>query len=126
MDSDDRPIGRVLTRREILALFGGSSAALIAACAPAGVLSGSASPAPSSAAAAQATAASSVAVALPSCVVRPALTEGPYFVDEKLNRSDIRTDPSTNIVRPGTALAITFNVARVGAAGCTALSAAQI
>ena len=128
IDNDERPSGRVLTRREILALFGGSSAALIAACSPAGILTGSSSPAPASAnaAAAQATAASSVAVALPSCVVRPALTEGPYFVDEKLNRSDIRTDPSNNTARPGTALAITFNVARVGAAGCTALAAAQI
>ena len=28
-----------------------------------------------------------------SCVLIPAKTEGPYFVDEKLNRSDIRTDP---------------------------------
>jgi hypothetical protein len=25
-----------------------------------------------------------------SCVVRPELTEGPYYVDEELNRSDIR------------------------------------
>jgi hypothetical protein len=32
------------------------------------------------------------------CVVRPQLTEGPYFVDEKLNRSDIRTDPSTMLI----------------------------
>ena len=28
-----------------------------------------------------------------TCVVKPALTEGPYFVDELLNRSDIRSDP---------------------------------
>src|SRR3990172_12366164 len=27
------------------------------------------------------------------CVVRPELTIGPYFVDEQLNRSDIRSDP---------------------------------
>ena len=123
-DSDDRPIGRVLTRREILALFGGSSAALIAACAPSGVLTGAASPSTAAASAAQTSA--SAAVALPSCVVRPALTEGPYFVDEKLNRSDIRTDPSTNAARPGAALAVTFNVARVGAAGCIAFSGAQV
>src|ERR1051325_7164428 len=36
-----------------------------------------------------------------SCVVRPALTEGPYFVDEKLNRSDIRTDPTTKVTQSG-------------------------
>ena len=29
-----------------------------------------------------------------SCVLTPSKTEGPYFVDEKLNRSDIRSDPS--------------------------------
>ncbi|HKY09112.1 MAG TPA: hypothetical protein VJQ55_12750, partial [Candidatus Binatia bacterium] len=34
----------------------------------------------------------------PPCVVRPEQTEGPYFVDEKLNRSDIRVDPSDKSV----------------------------
>src|SRR2546427_2648224 len=32
--------------------------------------------------------------AMPPCIVRPEQTEGPYFVDERLNRSDIRSDPS--------------------------------
>ena len=27
------------------------------------------------------------------CVAKPEMTEGPYFVDEGLNRSDIRSDP---------------------------------
>ena len=35
-----------------------------------------------------------VAEAAATCVMTPAKTEGPYFVDEKLNRSDIRTDPT--------------------------------
>src|SRR5690606_7638068 len=35
-----------------------------------------------------------------SCVVRPQQTEGPYFVDEGLNRSDIRSEPSTGDVKP--------------------------
>src|SRR5437764_12536545 len=30
-----------------------------------------------------------------SCVLTAALTEGPYFVDEKLFRADIRADPAT-------------------------------
>jgi hypothetical protein len=30
-----------------------------------------------------------------TCVLTAALTEGPFFVDEMLNRSDIRTDPIT-------------------------------
>lgn len=30
----------------------------------------------------------------PACVLTPAQTEGPFFVDERLDRSDIRSDPS--------------------------------
>src|SRR6266542_1248423 len=93
LDTDDAQVGRILSRREVLALLGGSSVALLAACAP-GALT-SASPTgtaqQTSAAATTAAAASSAsATVLPSCIVRLALTEGPYFVDEKLDRSDIR------------------------------------
>lgn len=49
---------------------------------------------------------SATATALPACVVRPELTEGPYFVDEMLNRSDVRSDPSDGSVRPGVPLAV--------------------
>ena len=31
---------------------------------------------------------------LPACIVTPKQTEGPFFVDERLKRSDIRVDPS--------------------------------
>jgi protocatechuate 3,4-dioxygenase beta subunit len=128
MDGDDAPIGRILTRREILTVLGVSSAGLIAACAPAGVLN--ASPAASASAEPSATAAASAAgsaaVALPSCIVRPALTEGPYFVDEKLNRSDIRSEPSTGQVKPGTLLALTFSVSRVSSGACASLQGAQV
>jgi protocatechuate 3,4-dioxygenase beta subunit len=117
---DDRPIGRILTRREVLALLGGS--AFVAACAPAAVSS------PTGVTAAPAAVATSAAAAtvLPSCVVRPALTEGPYFVDEKLNRTDIRSDPSTNAVKPGTPLALAFLVSRVSGSACTALANATV
>jgi protocatechuate 3,4-dioxygenase beta subunit len=126
-DSDDAQVGRILSRREVLALLGGSSAALLAACAPGGAL---ASPTPSTAAAtsaATATAtAAATAAALPSCIVRPALTEGPYFVDEKLDRSDIRSDPGTGAVRPGALLTLNFLVSRVSGSACTALSGAMV
>ena len=125
IDGDDRPIGRILTRREVLALLGGS--ALAAACAP---ISAPTFPTASTNAAvttaAAATAGASVAVVLPSCVVRPALTEGPYFVDEKLNRSDIRSDPSTNAVKPGATLALTFLVSKVSGTSCASLANATV
>src|SRR6266852_767081 len=124
LEDDDRPIGRILSRREVLALLGATG--LAAACAPA-VLSG-ASPTAGASAAPIATAAATTGgtVATPSCIVRPALTEGPYFVDEKLNRVDIRSDPSNGAVKPGLALALTFNVSRVSSAGCVALQNAQV
>src|SRR6266513_6489376 len=62
----------------------------------------------------------------PSCVLTAALTEGPYFVDEKLNRSDIRTDPVTGTVSPGIPLALTFNVSRVASSACTPLTGAYL
>ena len=43
--------------------------------------------------------ATSQADRLPDCVLTPAQTEGLYFVDEQLNRSDIRVDPSDGSVR---------------------------
>ena len=42
------------------------------------------------------------------------VAEGPYFVDEKLNRTDIRVDPNTGSMRPGLPLTLTFNVFSVG------------
>jgi len=130
MDNDDAQVGRILSRREVLALLGGSSVALLAACAPASL----ASPSPTATAqqtgaaatTAAAATASAAATTLPSCIVRPALTEGPYFVDEKLDRSDIRSDPGTGVVRPGTILNLNFLVSRVSGSACTALVAAMV
>ena len=129
LDNDDAQVGRILSRREVLALFGGSSVALIAACAPGALTSASptATAQQTGAAATTAAAASSAATTvLPSCIVRPALTEGPYFVDEKLDRSDIRSDPGTGAVRPGALLTLNFLVSRVSGSACTALSGAVV
>jgi protocatechuate 3,4-dioxygenase beta subunit len=52
-------------------------------------------------------------------VVKPELTEGPYFVDERLNRSDIRSDPSDGSVRPGAPLALTFAISRKSGSTCS-------
>jgi len=72
-----------------------------------------------------------VAVARPrgasaaSCSVTPAETEGPYWVDELLERSDIRTDPSNGSVRPGIPLQVNLNVLRADD-GCTPASGVQV
>lgn len=61
------------------------------------------------------------------CVVVPEQMEGPYFVEEKLNRSDIRTDPGKGEARPGTTLEVALRVSRMGATGgCTPLAGAMV
>jgi protocatechuate 3,4-dioxygenase beta subunit len=129
LDADDAQVGRILSRREILALLGGSSVALLAACAPGALTSASPTAAAqqtSTAPTAAAAASSAAATVLPSCIVRPALTEGPYFVDEKLDRSDIRSDPATGAVRPGALLTLNFLVSRVSGSACAALNGAVV
>ena len=61
-----------------------------------------------------------------ACVVRPQQTEGPYFVDELLDRSDIRSDPSDGSVREGVLLQLAFRIARVDGNACTALAGATV
>ena len=103
MMDDDRPIGSVLTRREALALLGvGGLTALLpgaAAAQPAGTA---------------------------TCVARPALTEGPYFVDEKLDRSDIRFDPADGSTRPGAPLRLALRVSRLTRGACAPLPGATV
>ena len=100
MKSDDAPIGRVLSRREVVALLGLASAGLLA---PRGA---GAQP--------------------PACVVRPEQTEGPYYVDTQLDRSDIRADPRTGEVRPGVPLALAFAVSAIRGGACTPLTGAVV
>lgn len=61
-----------------------------------------------------------------SCVVKPQQTEGPYFVDEKLNRSDIRIDTITNTMKEGIPLKLRINVSKVNNNGCTPLVGAYV
>ncbi|HVD60801.1 MAG TPA: intradiol ring-cleavage dioxygenase [Gemmatimonadaceae bacterium] len=117
MDNDDKQIGRILTRREAVAVLGAVSASLLTGCstgesAPANAPNGSSTQIASA--------------SIPGCVVRPAQTEGPYFVDEKLNRSDIRSDPSDGTVKPGTPLELTFAVSQLGAGSCTPIAGAVV
>jgi protocatechuate 3,4-dioxygenase beta subunit len=59
-------------------------------------------------------------------MVRPEQTEGPYFIDEKLNRSDIRSDPSDGSVKPGVPLRLAFRVSRIAGVSCSPLSNAVV
>ena len=43
-------------------------------------------------------------------LTNPSLTEGPYFVEEILNRSDIRTDPTDQTIQAGLPITLLVNV----------------
>ena len=92
--------GRRFSRREMLGLMGSATAALLGSgCGRSDLRAADA--------------------VVPACVLRPEQTEGPYFVDEQLNRSDIRSDPFDASVRPGTLLQLAFNVSNLSNSVCT-------
>lgn len=105
MPQSDR--SRILARRQTLVLLGAGGAAALTALAPSGFAQGTAR-------------------TLPSCIVTPEQTEGPYFVDEKLRRPDIRSDPADGVPRPGLPLQLALQVSQSGAKGCTPLAGALV
>lgn len=108
MDGDDAPIGRVLSRREALAVLGASGFALVAG----GSHVGRAWAEPRR--------------RVPACVARPEQTAGPYFVDEVLRRSDIRSDPGSGVLKEGTPLDLTLAVSALRAGSCAPLPGAHV
>lgn len=96
-----------ITRRELLGLLGAAGAAALAGGT---TREAAASPLPSGL----------------DCVVTPQQTEGPYFVDAKLNRSDIRVDPATKQRSDGIPLALAISVAQVGGNACTPIAGAMV
>jgi protocatechuate 3,4-dioxygenase beta subunit len=103
-----------ISRREMLGFIGTAAAGLVAwGCGR-------------SQAAIQAQAAELTIAKIPSCVVRPQQTEGPFFVDEKLNRADIRSDPSDGSVKQGMPLRLGFQISRIDRSACAPLSAAVV
>jgi protocatechuate 3,4-dioxygenase beta subunit len=109
MHDDDHPVGRLLTRRELVALFGAGAAAALTHRLDAQT---SGRPTPATA---------------PNCVVLPQQTEGPYFVDERLLRSDVRADARTGTVSAGAPLDLRLTVLQVSAAGaCAPLAGALV
>jgi protocatechuate 3,4-dioxygenase beta subunit len=63
---------------------------------------------------------------MPPCIVRPEQTEGPYFVDERLNRSDIRSDPSDGSVKEGVPLHLALRVHEIRGKDCLPLAGAMV
>ena len=107
MRHDDERVGRVLSRREALALMGAASASMLGGRPALAAFPGRVQ-------------------ALPSCIVRPRQTAGPYFVDGQLERSDIRSDPTDGSVSKGAPLRLAFHVSRIDADGCAPLPGALV
>ena len=96
-----------LSRRNLLSLLGSSAAITMV-----GDLHAQTSP--------------SLVETIPTCVVVPQQTEGPYFVDEKLQRSDIRSDPADGSARPGLPLTLSMQLSAINGASCSPLVGAVV
>jgi protocatechuate 3,4-dioxygenase beta subunit len=107
MGPKDDPVGHFLSRRDVVRLLGATGAVWLTG---GGLFSGRAA----------------AGIPDPACIVRPEQTEGPYFLDERLHRSDIRADPSTGNVTPGIPLTVTFRVMSIRASECLPLSGALV
>ncbi len=107
MNNDDRQ-GWIVSRREILALLGAAAANMLIGCSFR-----------------QSGGAGSDAASL-SCVATPEQTEGPYFVDERLHRSDIRVDPSDGSMQAGLPLTLEIRVSSISRGGCKPLVGASV
>jgi protocatechuate 3,4-dioxygenase beta subunit len=106
MDNDDHLIGRLLSRRDVVRLLGAAGAAALVQ--PRVSLAGWQGTLPT------------------ACVVRPEMTEGPYFVPKALERSDIRVNTTTAAKRDGVALGMGFVVTQIAGGRCTPLADAIV
>ncbi len=105
MKKNDEQIGLFLSRRHAIVLLGATGAVWLMGCHRSQAATG---------------------VSSSPCVVRPKQTEGPYFVDERLHRSDIRSDPANGRIKAGTPLTLTLQVMRLNSNGCFPLPGAQV
>lgn len=63
---------------------------------------------------------------LPRCIVTPQQTEGPYFVDDRLLRADLRADPSSGAISAGIPLNLSLHILAVSNRGCNPLAGAIV
>lgn len=108
MTDDDKQIGKTLNRRELLGLLGVAVGGLALLGGTTNIFGIKKNP------------------ILPPCVVQPELTEGPYFVDDKINRSDVRSDTKSGAVKAGSLLELEFKVLQVTNSECKPLSGATV
>lgn len=117
-DSGERESGGEVTRRKALALLGvAGMATLTGGCPTASDTTGDTTAGGDT---------SSDSTSSPACVVTPAQTEGPYFVDELLNRSDIRSDPASGVEQAGVPLRLKIRVQQVSGSACNPLDGALV
>src|SRR5262245_50424404 len=60
------------------------------------------------------------------CAATPSETEGPFWVDEMLNRSDIRPDPTTGSLQEGIPLRLAINVSEIQGGACAPVGGAYV
>ncbi len=110
MDNDDALVGTILTRREAFRWAIGAGVGLAGA----------------SWVTRFAYAAEAAPATQPHLVATPVLTEGPFFVDEKLNRSDLLSGTTRATVVNGMPLALNFMIHTLRGDASAPLADAQI
>ena len=104
-----------ISRRQLLGLIGGTTVLLVTSCGagPADWLR-------------RLFSRKTDITSFPPCIVRPEQMEGPYFVDNRLHRSDIRSDPSDGSVKEGLPLDLTVRVHEIRGEECLPLPDAMV
>ena len=142
LHDDDKPVGHILNRRELLALVGATGFITIVGCgggssttsatgtsatSTSGVTStGAASETSSSGTTTTAGGSGTTTSGSMNVVVTPAVTEGPFFVDENLNRSNLVTGTTRASVINGLPLVLNLGVYTVANSIATPLSGAHV
>ena len=142
---DDMPVGRILNRRELLALVGAAGIVTLVGCGggssttsatgTTGTTSTTTSGVTSAGAAGETITSGTTTTSGGSgttasgnmnVVVTPAVTEGPFFVDENLNRSDLVSNTTRISVVNGLPLTLQAAVYTISGSVATPLSGAHV
>lgn len=102
---DDAPRGTLLSRKEALMMLAGAGTVLAGLTRNARANAGSVSS---------------------PCVVLPEMTEGPFYVDSGLHRSDIRAPEANGTPTPGALLQLGFRVSVIDGGQCVPLPDAVV